>query len=153
MTARINLSANYLALIQPLIDYSRTVSGMGLEESLVNLVEIRASQINGCAVCLHMHIEEALKSGESPARLHMLSAWRESSLYSERERAALAWTEALTRLSETRAPDDDYAAVAAQFSEDEQIMLTMKIGAINAFNKLNVGFRVPATRVGERKAA
>ncbi len=153
MTARINLSANDFALVQPLIDYAKTVAGMGLEKSLVHLVEIRASQINGCAVCLHMHIEEALRVGESPMRLHMLDAWRESSLFSERERAALGWTEALTRLAETRAPDADYAPVAAQFSEKEQVMLTLMIGAINSFNKLNVGFRVPATQVGERKAA
>ena len=153
MTARIKTSAEYLALIQPLIDYATTVAGMGLEKKIVNLVEIRASQINGCAVCLHMHVEDALKSGESPARLHMVGAWRESSLFSERERAALGWTEALTRLAETRAPDADYADVAAQFSEKEQIMLTLMIGAINSFNKLNVGFRVPATQVGERKAA
>ena len=153
MTARITPSAEYLALLQPLIDYATTVAGMGLEKSLVNLVEIRASQINGCAVCLHMHTEDALKSGESPNRLYMLSAWRESSLFSDRERAALGWTEALTRLAETRAPDADYASVAAQFSEKEQIMLTLMIGAINSFNKVNVGFRMPATQVGERKAA
>ena len=153
MTSRISASAEYFALMQPLIDYATTVAGMGLEKSLVSLVEIRASQINGCAVCLHMHVEEALKSGEKPNRLHMLDAWRESSLYSERERAALGWTEALTRLAETRAPDADYAAVAAHFSEKEQIMLTLMIGAINSFNKLNVGFRMPATQVGEKKAA
>lgn len=153
MTSRITPSAEYLALLQPLIDYAKKVAGMGLEKSLVNLVEIRASQINGCAVCLHMHIEDALNSGERPNRLHMLDAWRESSLYSDRERAALGWTEALTRLAETRAPDADYDAIAAQFSEKEQIVLTLMIGAINSFNKLNVGFRMPATRVGERKAA
>ena len=153
MTARINTSAGYLPLIQPLIDYATTVAGMGLEKSLVHLVEIRASQINGCAVCLHMHVEGALKAGESPARLHMLDAWRESSLYSARERAALGWTEALTRLAETRAPDEDYAAIAAEFSEKEQVLLTLMIGVINSFNKLNVGFRVPATQAGERKAA
>ena len=153
MTSRITPSAEYLALLQPLIDYGKKVAGMGLEKSLVNLVEIRASQINGCAVCLHMHIEDALNSGERPNRLHMLDAWRESSLYSDRERAALGWTEAFTRLAETRAPDADYDAIAAQFSEKEQIVLTLMIGAINSFNKLNVGFRMPATRVGERKAA
>ena len=98
-------------------------------------MEIRASQINGCAPCLHMHTEDALKSGEDPARLYILSAWRESSLFSGRERAALAWTEAVTKLSETGAPDSDYAAVADQFSEKEQVMLTLMIGAINSFNK------------------
>ena len=153
MAARISLAAENFALVQPLIDYATTVAGMGLEKSLVNLVEIRASQINGCAPCLHMHTEDALKSGEDPARLYMLSAWRESSLFSERERAALGWTEAVTRLSETGAPDADFAPVADQFSEKEQVMLTLMIGAINSFNKLNVGLRIPATQVGERKAA
>jgi AhpD family alkylhydroperoxidase len=153
MRPRITPTAEYLALLQPLIDYAKTVAGMGLEKSLVNLVEIRASQINGCAVCLHMHIEDALNSGERANRLHMLDAWHESSLYSDRERAALGWTEALTRLADTRAPDADYDAIAAQFSEKEQIMLTLMIGAINSFNKLNVGFRMPATQVGERTAA
>jgi AhpD family alkylhydroperoxidase len=153
MTPRINLRGENFALMQTLIDYATRVAGMGLEKSLVHLVEIRASQINGCAVCLHMHVQEALKAGESPMRLHMVGAWRESSLFSERERAALGWTEALTRLAETRAPDEDYAPVAAQFSDKEQIMLSLMIGAINSFNKLNVGFRVPATLVGERKAA
>jgi AhpD family alkylhydroperoxidase len=153
MRPRITPTAEYLALLQPLIDYAKTVAGMGLEKSLVNLVEIRASQINGCAVCLHMHIEDALNSGERANRLHMLDAWHESSLYSDRERAALGWTEALTRLADTRAPDADYDAIAAQFSEKEQIMLTLMIGAINSFNKLTVGFRMPATQVGERTAA
>jgi AhpD family alkylhydroperoxidase len=153
MTARIHLSGENLALAQMLVEYAKRVAAMGLEKSLVHLIEIRASQINGCAVCLHMHVEEALKSGESPMRLHMLDAWRESSLFSERERAALGWTEALTRLAETRAPDADYAPVAAEFSEKEQVMLSLMIGAINSFNRLNVGFRIPATQVGEKKAA
>ena len=93
MTARINFTAENFGLVQPLVDFTKTVAGMGLEKSLVHLVEIRASQINGCAPCLHMHIQDALNSGESAARLHILSAWRESSLFSERERAALGWTE------------------------------------------------------------
>ena len=151
MTARVNFNAENFALVQPLVDYATTVAGMGLEQSLINLVEIRASQINGCAACLHMHVEGALKSGESAARLHMLSAWRESTLFSDRERAALGWTEALTRLTETRAPDKDYAPVAAQFSDNEQVILTLVIGAINSFNRLNVGLRVPATLAGERR--
>src|SRR6201991_179484 len=88
----------------------------GLEHSLIELVKMRASQINGCAFCIHMHSTDARKAGETEMRLYMLNAWRESSLYSERERAALAWTEALTRLAETGAPDADYALVKAVFS-------------------------------------
>ena len=153
MTARINFTAENFGLVQPLVDFTKTVAGMGLEKSLVHLVEIRASQINGCAPCLHMHIQDALNSGESAARLHILSAWRESSLFSERERAALGWTESLTCLAETRAPDTDYAPVAAQFSDKEQVMLTLMIGAINSFNRLNVGLRVPAALAGEKRAA
>jgi AhpD family alkylhydroperoxidase len=120
---------------------------------LVKLVEIRASQINGCAICLDMHTREAREAGETPERIWMLGAWRESRLYSERDKAALGWTDALTRLSETRAPDADYDAMAAQFSEADQVKLTMLIGVINSFNKLGVGFRVRPPTGAARKAA
>lgn len=113
----------------------------GLEEALQHLVKLRASQINGCAFCIHMHATDARKGGESEMRLYMLNAWRESPLYSERERAALAWTEALTLVAETGAPDADYALVEAAFSEAERVQLTLLIGAINAWNRLQVGFR------------
>ena len=109
--------------MKPLIDLSATVQGYGLEKSLVRLVKVRASQINGCAVCLDMHAREARKDGETEERLLMLDAWREAPLYTERERAALAWTEALTRLSEKGAPDDVYEVVQAHFSEEEQVTL------------------------------
>ncbi|WP_341703940.1 carboxymuconolactone decarboxylase family protein [Ferrovibrio sp.] len=112
-----------------------------LEHSLKELVKLRASQINGCAFCIHMHTTDARKHGESEMRLYMLNAWRESPLYSDRERAALAWTEALTLVAQTGAPDADYALVKAQFSEAEQVQLTMLIGAINVWNRLQVGFR------------
>ncbi|WP_300300214.1 carboxymuconolactone decarboxylase family protein, partial [Ferrovibrio sp.] len=112
-----------------------------LEHSLKELVKMRASQINGCAFCIHMHSTDARKHGETEMRLYMLNAWRESPLYSDRERAALAWTEALTRLAETGAPDADYELVKAQFSEAEQVQLTLLIGAINVWNRLQVGFR------------
>lgn len=113
----------------------------GLEESLRHLVKLRASQINGCAFCIHMHTTDARKHGDSEMRLYMLNAWRESPLYSDRERAALAWTEALTLLAQTGAPDADYELVKAQFSEAEQVQLTLLIGAINVWNRLQVGFR------------
>ncbi|MFN4274753.1 MAG: carboxymuconolactone decarboxylase family protein [Ferrovibrio sp.] len=113
----------------------------GPEESLRHLVKLRASQINGCAFCIHMHATDARKHGDSEMRLYMLNAWRESTLYSDRERAALAWTEALTLLPQTGAPNTDYELVKAQFSEAEQVQLTLLIGAINVWNRLQVGFR------------
>ncbi|MEQ8347374.1 MAG: carboxymuconolactone decarboxylase family protein [Sneathiellaceae bacterium] len=113
----------------------------GLEPGLLHLVKLRASQINGCAFCIHMHASDLRQAGESEMRLYMLNAWRESPLYSERERAALAWTDALTRLAETGAPDEDYALVKAAFTEAEQVNLTLAIGAINVWNRLQVGFR------------
>ncbi len=150
MSQRINPYAN-MELVKPLIDYGRSVE-QSLEPGLVKLVEIRASQINGCAICLDMHTREALEGGETQERIWMLDAWRESTLYSAREKAALGWTDALTRLCETRAPDSDYAALEAEFSDEEKVKLTMMIGVINSFNKLGVGFRLrPAGHV--RKAA
>lgn len=107
----------------------------------MELVKIRASQINGCAVCLHMHTAAARKKGETEERLYLLDAWRESPLYSDRGRAALAWTEALTLVSETHAPDEAYRELQAQFSEEEQVALTLLIVAINGWNRIQVGFR------------
>ncbi|WP_421932193.1 carboxymuconolactone decarboxylase family protein [Phenylobacterium sp.] len=118
-----------------------SVAASGLEHSLVELVKLRASQINGCAFCIHMHVTDARAHGESEMRLYMLNAWRESPLYSDRERAALAWTEALTLLAQTGAPDEDYEMLRAQFSEAEQVNLTLAIGAINLWNRLQVGLR------------
>ncbi len=113
----------------------------GLEHGLLELVKMRASQINGCAFCIHLHATDARAHGETEMRLYMLNAWRESSLYSPRERAALGWTEALTLVAGTGAPDADYAALATQFTEAEQVQLTLAIGAINLWNRLQVGFR------------
>jgi len=118
-----------------------SVAASSLEHSLIELVKMRASQINGCAYCLHMHATDARAHGETEMRLYMLNAWRESSLYSDRERAALGWTETLTRLAETGAPDADYERVKAQFSEAEVVNLTLEIGAINLWNRLQVGLR------------
>jgi AhpD family alkylhydroperoxidase len=152
MTARANpYVANY-ALMKPLIDYAHSVEALGLEPSLMELVKIRASQINGCAICLHMHAAEARRQGETEERVLMLDAWHETSLYSAREKAALAWTEALTRLTETHAPDEVYAAMAAEFSEEEQVKLTLLIGVINSFNRFGVGFRV-APAIATKAAA
>ena len=127
---------------QLLIDFAKAVEKTGLEPSLMDLMKIRASQINGCGMCLHMHTRDARKSGESEEGIFLLDAWRDSPLFSARERAALRWTEALTRLSETHAPDEDYEAAAAEFTSEELVKLTMIIVAINGFNRLNVGFAV-----------
>ena len=137
--------------VKAMMALEASIRDSGLEHSLLELVKMRASQINGCAHCLHMHATDARKHGETEMRLYMLNAWRESTLYSERERAALAWTEALTLLAETGAPDADYEAFKAAFNEKEQVHLTMQIGSINAWNRLQVGFRaghpVDAVRV------
>jgi AhpD family alkylhydroperoxidase len=153
MTSRINPYATTLRLVQPFIDFGNATVQSGLEPSLTELVKIRASQINGCAVCLHMHTEAARKAGETEERIYMLDAWRESRLYSDRERGALAWTDALTRLSETHAPDEAYEAMSAEFTEEEQVKLTLVIVVINGFNRLGVGFRVSPPAGAKRQAA
>jgi AhpD family alkylhydroperoxidase len=117
------------------------VRNCGLEYSLIELVKTRASQINGCAFCVHMHTRDARKAGETEERLYLLSAWRESPLYTERERAALEWTEALTLLADTHAPDAAYTAIESQFDPKQRVQLTLLISTINAWNRFAVGFR------------
>ena len=116
----------------------------GLEHSLMELVKTRASQINGCAFCLDMHTQDARVAGETEQRLYLLSAWREAPFYSERERAALAWTEAVTLVSDTHVPDEVYQEARHHFSEKELVDLTFAVIAINSWNRLSVSFRVPA---------
>ena len=127
--------------IKALVAVEDQIKASGLEKSLIELVKTRASQINGCAYCIYMHTTDARKQGETEQRLYLLDAWRESPLYTDRERAALAWTEALTLISETHAPDTDYEAMRAHFSETEAVNLTVLIGAINAWNRVAIGFR------------
>ncbi len=127
--------------LKPMIELEKSFKNSRLEHSLIELVKTRASQINGCAYCVHMHTKDARANGESEERLYLLSAWRESPLYSERERAALAWTEALTLISETHAPDEDYAELSRHFTPEEQVSLTLLIGAINTWNRIAIGFR------------
>ena len=117
------------------------VGKLGLEPSLIELVKLRASQINGCAFCIDMHTADARKAGETERRLYGVSAWRETPFFTDRERAALAWTESLTLLAATHAPDADYELAAAQFSEKELVDLTLAINAINSWNRFGVGFR------------
>jgi AhpD family alkylhydroperoxidase len=117
------------------------VSKLPLEKSLIELVKLRASQINGCAFCIDMHTADAIKGGETPRRLFAVTAWREAPFFTGRERAALAWTESLTQLSLTHAPDEDYALLSAEFSPKEMVDLTVAISTINSWNRLAVGFR------------
>ncbi len=113
----------------------------GLEPSLLELVKMRASQINGCAFCLDMHSKDARAGGETEQRLYALNAWRETPFFNERERAALAWTEAVTCVSETHVPDETYESVRQHFSEKELVDLTLAIIAINGWNRLAISFR------------
>lgn len=128
-------------LMNAVLGMEKAAANSGLEQSLYELVKTRASQINGCAFCLHMHTRDARKAGETEERLYLLSAWRESSYYSDRERAALAWTEALTLIAQTAAPDDIYAQVCQHFDEHERVALTLAITTINVWNRIAVGFR------------
>jgi len=141
MQNRLDFYATAPDLIQPMMAMEKAIRTSGLESSLIELVKLRVSQINGCAFCVHMHTHDARKAGESEDRMHLLTAWRESPLYSVRERAALAWAEALTRIEQTQAPDDVFAAMAGEFSAREQVALTLTITTINAWNRLAIGFR------------
>jgi AhpD family alkylhydroperoxidase len=127
--------------IKALIALEVALGKRGLDPALVNLVKLRASQINGCSYCVDSHSSDARKAGETERRLYAVAAWDESPFFSARERAALAWTESLTRLPETHAADADYDALCAQFSETERVDLTLVIGAINIWNRIGVGFR------------
>lgn len=113
----------------------------GIEPGLIELIKTRASQINGCAYCLHMHTADARAKGESEERLYLLDAWRESPLYTDRERAALAWTEAVTLVADSRVPDEVYEEARRQFSEAELVNLTVAIATINAWNRIAISFR------------
>jgi AhpD family alkylhydroperoxidase len=152
MTPRLNAFAAAPASMKSWLDFSQGLKQLGLEESLMDLVVTRASQINGCAFCLDMHTADARQRGETEQRLYLLDAWRDSPLYSDREGAALAWAEALTLLPQTRAPDDVYEALKAQFSEEEQVKLTLLIVAINGWNRIQVGFRA-VHPIEQRRAA
>jgi AhpD family alkylhydroperoxidase len=141
MTPRLNAWNAAPSLMQAMAGFEQAVRAGGLEPRLVHLVKTRASQINGCAFCVHMHTREARAGGEREERLYLLDAWRESPLYTPRERAALAWTESLTRLADTRAPDADFDGLQEHFTDKEKVALTLVIGAINVWNRIAVGFR------------
>ena len=141
MEQRLDFYKASLEAMKALIALEVALGKRGLETALVNLVKLRASQINGCAYCVDSHSADARKAGETERRLYAVAAWRETPFFSQRERAALAWTESLTRLPDTHAPDADYEAVRAQFSAADLVDLTLVIGAINIWNRLGVGFR------------
>jgi AhpD family alkylhydroperoxidase len=141
MKPRIDFTKISPKALQAMMGLQSYVNHSGLEHSLLELVKMRASQINGCAYCLDMHFKDARAAGETEQRLYLLSAWREAPFYSERERAALEWTEAMTLLTEGHVPDAVYASVREQFSEAELVDLSMAVVAINGWNRLMVGFR------------
>ncbi|WP_176591310.1 carboxymuconolactone decarboxylase family protein [Sphingobium sp. EM0848] len=139
MTAKFDPFAAAPQLMKSWFATSNAVND-SLEPSLIELVKIRSSQINQCANCINMHTADARAQGETEQRIYLLSAWREAPCYTSRERAALAWTEALTRLSEGHSHEAAHEALAAEFSEEEQVKLTLMINVINGWNRIAVGF-------------
>lgn len=148
MTPRADIYSVSPELFNAWFAFSAKVAESGIEKSLLELVKIRASQINGCANCLNMHTAEARAAGETEQRIHLLAAWHEAPCYTDRERAALDWTDHMTEVASRRAPDTVYAALDAQFSKEEQLKLTLAITVINTWNMLAVGFNLYAPELG-----
>lgn len=144
MEPRLNYGRVAPGVRDAMMSLKKYVRSSGLEESLLHLIEIRASQLNGCAWCVDMHTKDARATGETEQRVYMLSAWREAPFYSDRERAALEWTEAVTLVAQSHVPDDVYREARKHFSEKELVDLTLAIVAINGWNRLNVAFRTVA---------
>jgi len=153
MQVRLNPQKVAPELMKAMLALEEAVAGSGLEHGLIDLVKTRASQINGCAFCLHMHTHEARARGESEERLYLLDAWRESSFYTERERAALAWTEAVTLVAQTHVPDEAYEEARRQFGEAELVKLTLAITTINAWNRIAISFRAQHPHGAAKSAA
>jgi len=141
MKKRLNYQNVAPEAIKGMLELEKYVASSGIEHGLYELVKLRTSQINGCAYCIDMHSKDARKAGETEQRLYTLTAWRETSFFTERERAALAWTEAMTLISENDISDSLYQEVAEHFSEKEHVALSMAIVAINGWNRLAIGFR------------
>ena len=148
---RLDYASVLPAARQALLGVEKVIASSSLEPTLLELVKVRVSQINGCAFCLDMHTKDARAIGEDEQRLHLVAVWREASCFSERERAALAWSEAVTLLPESGAPDDVYDALRPVFAEEEIVALTLAIGLINVWNRLSVGFRRPAGEYVSRR--
>jgi len=144
MQARLSYSAADPGARKALLEVEKYVEAAGLEESLRDLVVLRASQINGCAYCVDMHTKDARASGETEQRLYGVSVWEDTPFYTDRERAALAWTEAVTLVADSKVPDEVYEQARKAFSEQEMVALTMTVIAINSWNRLNVAFRTVA---------
>lgn len=141
MKPRMNLAKLTAKPYQSMLAIEQYLENCGLEKSLRELVKLRASQINGCAFCIDMHSKDARENGETEQRIYMLNAWREAPFYSERERAALAWTEALTLITNGHAPDEIYQQVREHFDETETANLTMLIATINSWNRIAISSR------------
>lgn len=146
MTMRLNYGVVAPEAVKAMLGLEQAVKDMGLAPRLFHLVKLRASQINGCAYCINMHSNEARADGDTQQRLDLLSVWRETNFFDKRERAALAWTEALTLVAETNAPDAEYEALAAVFDEKERVAITLAVAAINGWNRFAIGFRTPVPR-------
>ena len=144
MKQRMNFYQKGYKAMRPLFSLGAYLSKSAIEETLLDLVSFRVSQINGCAYCLDMHSKDLRAHGETEQRLYMLDAWREAPVYSDRERAALAWAEAVTKLEKNNVADDVYEEALRQFSEEELVDLTMAVIGINSYNRINVAFRTPA---------
>jgi AhpD family alkylhydroperoxidase len=144
MKQRINAFEKGAGAMKALFGLGIYLAKSSIEQSLLNLVYFRVSQINGCAYCLDMHSKDLRAKGETEQRLYMLDAWRESPVYTEREMAALDWAEAVTRLTDSRVPDEVYIKVRKEFTEEELIDLTLAVVTINSYNRINIAFRTPA---------
>lgn len=145
MQTRLRYDQVYPEAVQAMLALSQAVEKTGLPRQLVNLVVYRVSQINGCAFCLDMHSKDLRALGETEQRIYMISAWRDApNIYNSRERAALAWAEAVTELKDREVPDEIYEVALKEFSETELAQLTLSIVAINGWNRFNVAFRMPA---------
>ena len=144
MKQRIDLLEKGQKVIKALGGLNMYLAKSPIEPQLINLIDFRVSQINGCAYCLDMHSKDLRAAGETEQRLYTIAAWREAPFYSERERAALAWAEAVTRLNDGNVPDDVYEDARRQFSEEELIDLTVAVTTINTYNRINIAFKTPA---------
>jgi AhpD family alkylhydroperoxidase len=153
MTPRLDPTKVYPEAYRTLSALEQFVNKSGLEPSLIHLVKLRASYMNGCAYCVDMHTKDARLEGETEQRLYAIPLWRETGFYTDRERAALAWTESVTALGHGGVPDDVYAEVSAQFDQRELVALTMAVIAINAWNRVAVPFRAEPGSYQPRAAA
>lgn len=142
MAQRLDYFSKCPDLLKAVVTLNNKIENSGLEKSLVHLVKLRASQINGCSFCVNMHSKEARKDGESEQRVFLVSAWKDSPLFSPRERAAFAWTEAVTLVANGGVSDELYAEARAQFTEEELVKLTALVGIINVWNRFSIPFRV-----------